>query len=205
MKILKLKIFDVLTEKIKISEFEKWMYTSEVFMSQVESSALYFDVININYRNENALDSLLKITPGIFSEDDLLLVKLVDNCIKIVNAENTKSFKKYVFNIINEFNFEHDLHVFWEFYNIYYSFDGYDYCEFQNIDFAARDAETKILATSIVSALEKTNSIEEKILWLKQKPASKKTISPAIIASKTIEKTKKLTVKQKIFAFFKKI
>lgn len=52
MDALKLKIFDVLLERITVPEFENWLYDSEEILNDLESNSLYFDVITINYRNK---------------------------------------------------------------------------------------------------------------------------------------------------------
>ena len=206
MEALKLKIFDVLTEKMSILEFENWLYNSTYLSQNIKGDSLLFNVININYRERNSLKELENIASNIFSFEELLAKRLEKNCIKIINSRNSDNYKNYVSNIIQDFDFDIDFYAFWDFYHIYYSFDGYDYNEHQNISLKKIDSKTKLLANSIINRLKYCDTIDDEIAVLKQK--NKDEVShkdTQLLKSKTSEKTLKRTLKQKIFAFFKKI
>ncbi|REE27930.1 hypothetical protein [Winogradskyella pacifica] len=206
METLKLKIYDVLKEEITISEFENWLYNSEYMKTEIKADSLLFDVININYRLENSLKILKNLSLKNFSEEELLIFKLEYNCYKIVNSEDTKNYKKYVLNIIQDFEFDNDFEGFGEFYYIYYSFDGYDYNQYQNISSNNLNSKTKHLANSLLKSLKNCNSIEEKIktLKLKKEPENDEE-NINVLEFKSLQSNKKLTLVQKLFAFLKKI
>lgn len=109
MEALKLKIFDVLTEKIAVSEFENWLYNSEYLNHKISHDSLVFNVININYRKENALNKIEEITSKIFSDEELLIAKIEKYSLKIINSDNAENFKKYVYKIIEDLDYDIDL------------------------------------------------------------------------------------------------
>ena len=206
METLKLKIYDVLIEEITISEFENWLYNSEYMKTEIKSDSLLFAVININYRLESSLKTLRNLMLENFSEEELLVFKLEYNCYNIVNSNDTKNYKKFVLNIIQDFEFNNDLEAFWKFYYIYYSFDGYDYNEHQNISLNSLNLETNHLANSLLKSLKKCNSIEEKIKVIKLKIEVKNDVKHINgLELKSLKSNKKLTLIQKLFAFFEKI
>ncbi len=57
-------------------------------------------------------------------------MKIEENCKKIVNTDDPKNIEKYVLNIVQDYNFDLESNVYWEFYSLYYSFDGYDYINY---------------------------------------------------------------------------
>jgi len=209
MEALKLKIFDVLTEKIKVSEFENWLYNSEYLETEIKGDSLFFDVVNINYRKEDSISLLERIASKSFTYEELLAIKIVHNCIKIRNSKNTNDYKEYVQKIIVDLDFDNEFDVFWKFYSLYYSFDGYDYCEYENIYQPANDFKAKELANSTIDKLKFSKSIKEKVELLKQKEEGKieqknefiSTYNPQI----EIKKHPKQTFSAKFLAFFKKI
>lgn len=209
MEALKLKIFDVLTEKITVSEFENWLYSSEYMNQKIKGDSLFFNVVIINYREAKSIKELQEIASEIFSEEELLVFRLFRNCLKIANSDTTEHLKKYVLNIITDFDFDNDLDAFWEFYDIYYSFDGYDYCEFENIDLHTTNNKTKKLAISVIDKVANFKNIEDIVNVLKQKKEEildKETVlKPKFKSPKTTETNQKSTFKQKFLAFFKKI
>ena len=106
MDALKLKIFDVLTEKISVSEFENWLYSSELLDEKLKENSLMFEVVNVNYKLENSLKMLKNIASTIFDDEDFLVIKIEDNCRKIINTNEPEKIKDYVFNIIQDYNFD---------------------------------------------------------------------------------------------------
>ncbi|MWW24285.1 hypothetical protein [Algibacter lectus] len=167
MEALKLKIFDVLTEKIAVSEFENWLYSSEYINQKIKADSLFFNVININYREAKSIKELKEITASIFTDEELLVVNLLQGCKKIARSESFENFKNHISNIVSDFDCNTDFNSFWEFYEIYYGFDGYDYCDYENINTEQLGKEAKSLAISVITTFESAKSIEESIELLK--------------------------------------
>ena len=61
METLKRKIFDVLTGKITVSEFENWLYNCEEILENLDSNSFYFDVIEVNYKSNKCKQLLTNI------------------------------------------------------------------------------------------------------------------------------------------------
>ena len=204
METLKLKIFDILTEKITVSEFENWLYDSEYLKHKITEDSLIFNVININYKEEDAINRIEEIASEIFSDEEFLIVKIERYCFKIINSDNTDDYKNYVSKIIENFDFDNDSEPYWDFYNIYYSFDGYDMCEYENSSSEHVDYKAKKYAKSVIEKLMIANSIKEKVTLLKQKE-EKTELNSRFTAHKNNEKVFKSSFLNKILAFFKKI
>lgn len=60
MQALENKIFEFLSNKVSVLEFETWLYNSEEFISQINTNSFYFDIISINYRENNCIKMLEK-------------------------------------------------------------------------------------------------------------------------------------------------
>ena len=209
MEALKLKIFDVLTEKIAVSEFENWLYSSEYINQKIKADSLFFNVININYREAKSIKELKEITASIFTDEELLVVKLLQNCIKIKNAEASKNIKKSVVGIISDFDYCTDLNPFWEFYDVYCSYNSYDYFEDEYTSRKDIDIKLKEIAISVITTFESAKSIEESIELLKQieenSTEQKNNLNSTDSSLKNTVNKEENTFIQKIFAFFKKI
>ena len=209
MEALKLKIFDVLTEKIAVSEFENWLYSSEYINQKIKADSLFFNVININYREAKSIKELKEITASIFTDEELLVVNLLQNCIKIKNAEASKNIKKPVVGIISDFDYCTDLNPFWEFYDVYCSYNSYDYFEDEYTSRKDIDIKLKGIAISVITTFESAKSIEESIELLKQieenSTEQKNNLNSTDSSLKNTVNKEENTFIQKIFAFFKKI
>ena len=206
MEALKLKIFDVLTEKIAVSEFENWLYSSEYINQKIKADSLFFNVININYREAKSIKELKEITASIFTDEELLVVKLLQNCIKIKNAEASKNIKKSVVGIISDFDYCTELNPFWEFYDVY---NSYEYFEDEYTSEKDIDIKLKGIAISVITTFESAKSIEESIELLKQieenSTEQKNNLNSTDSSLKNTVNKEENTFIQKIFAFFKKI
>ncbi|GAL60676.1 hypothetical protein [Algibacter lectus] len=206
MEALKLKIFDVLTEKIAVSQFENWLYSSEYINQKIKADSLFFNVININYREAKSIKELKEITASIFTDEELLVVKLLQNCIKIKNAEASKNIKKSVVGIISDFDYCTELNPFWEFYDVY---NSYEYFEDEYTSEKDIDIKLKGIAISVITKFESAKSIEESIELLKQieenSTEQKNNLNSTDSSLKNTVNEKEYTFIQKIFAFFKKI
>jgi len=202
METLKLKIFEVLVNDITIEEFEKWLYESDLLNENLKENSLIFEVITINYRKETALKELKYVASTLFNEEHLVIMKIEVNCRKIVNANTPKNLGKYVFNIIEDFNFEMESTVYEEFYSLYFSFDGYDYTNYIKGSQKVINSRTVAYAKTVLESLKNCKTIEDKKEVLFIDLHDKKQ---GVNNIKTSPKTEKLTFKSKLFAFLKKI
>lgn len=202
METLKLKIFEVLVNDITIEEFETWLYKSDLLNENLKENSLIFEVITINYRKETALKELKYIASTLFDEKHLVVMKIEANCRKIVNSITPKNIEKYVFNIIEGFNFEMESTVYEEFYSIYFSFDGYDYINYTKGSLEDINSRTIEYAKYVLENLKNCKTIDDKkeVLFL-DLHGKKQEINNI----KMLTKTRKPTFKSKLFAFFKKI
>jgi hypothetical protein len=201
METLKLKIFEVLVEKITILEFENWLYNSEFLKEELKSNSLIFSLVNLNYRKSDIIKRLEEISSEIFNEDDRLIIKIQSGCRNIVKANNSKEIEDNVLRIIENFDFDDDFQVLWGFYDLYHSFEGY--CEnYLKSSFETIDEETKQLAEETLELMENCKSIEDKINILSLK---KEVVKTEKKESFIIVENEKLTFLNKILAYFKKI
>lgn len=69
MEALKLRIFDVLTEKITVSEFENWLYNQNEIINNLNTNSFYFELISIDYTTENWAKKLHKLSKETYDDD----------------------------------------------------------------------------------------------------------------------------------------
>tara|TARA_R110002033_G_scaffold32024_3_gene69308 strand:+ start:604 stop:1107 length:504 start_codon:yes stop_codon:yes gene_type:complete len=162
METLKLKIFEVLVNDITIEEFETWLYKSDLLNENLKENSLIFEVITINYRKKTALKDLKYIASTLFNEEHLAVMKIEVNCRKIVNSNTPKHLEKYVFNIIEDFNFEIESTVYGEFYSLYFSFDGYDYTNYTKGSLKEINSRTVTYAKIVLESLKNCKTIDDK-------------------------------------------
>lgn len=202
METLKLKIFEVLVEKITVLEFENWLYNSEFLKEELKSNSLIFSLVDLNYRNDNIIKKLEEVTSGILCEEEKITLVIEQECRNIINVSNSKEIEKSVLRIIEDFDFDDDFQVLWNFYDIYHSFEGYYDANYFGGDFEAIDKETKALAEQTLKKIENCNNIQEKVGVLSLKNEDVKVEEKQSISFKKIVKP---TFKNKILAFLKKI
>lgn len=202
METLELKIFDVLVGNITIEVFEKWLYQSKFLEERLKADSLIFEIVNINYRSDDSLKKLKNIADEVFDEKDLLAMKIETNCEKISNTDVNEDIEKYVWNIIEDYNFDIEPGIYWEFYNLYHSFDGFEFTKYSKRSLDDISLRTKVYAKTVLANLRKCNSIEDKKQVLFSNVCSKEDV---IIEKNTVAKTKKISLKNRITSLFKKI
>ncbi|WP_179009374.1 hypothetical protein [Winogradskyella forsetii] len=200
MESLKLKIIDALVQNISILDFEQWLYNSEYLDSNLSSKSVIFEIVSINFKENDATKRLLEIAKKIFNEKEFETIKLEKNCKKIIDSNKPEEIIESILSIINDNDFE--CLILWDFYGLYYNFEGYEYQSYLGNDLNLLNLKSKELAQNTLKALSKFDSIKKKIEYLEtpvqiENQSQKKT-------TKEVEKQKKETLIQKIFAFFKK-
>lgn len=210
---LNLKIFDVLTEKINVSEFENWLYNSDEFLSKIDSNSFYFDLISINYKSEGWQENIYFLIESNY--DLLALTKAINICLEIKASENTTISYNLVSELIsllsNGLAHETEYLAVFDFYSLYSRYSLIEIGYMNKSDF---DSEAKYLANLLLNKISQTESLDKKINVLKTNVeenyfSSRKEKTKIKTAEKSTIKSshngKKQNLKQKIFAFLKKI
>lgn len=166
MEALKLKIFDVLTETISVGEFEQWLYADPKVLKAIDSDELVFDVISLNYKERNSLDTLLKLTSEKFNYQENTVISIVSSCKKINALENKTLIFQEVSKINEGFDYETNYSLLW----IFFSFNEQIYSVEEGFlkegDIISR---IKNLAEIIISKFENYSSLSEKLRVLDYK------------------------------------
>lgn len=202
METLKRKIFDVLTGKITVSEFENWLYNCEEILENLDSNSFYFDVIEVNYKSNKWKQLLTNIFKEYISEEQIEVFRIENICEKIISSKTFDETHLILKEEFKDFNYDTNFSILWKLYLLY------DHFEFVIEGFKQErelEAEAKFYAKETLNIFEKSDDFEILKIILEQelpsfkpiKIESKKVIKPII-------KPKKITLKQKILAFFKK-
>jgi hypothetical protein len=192
MEALKLKIFGVLTEKISVLEFENWLYNSEEFMSQLNVNTFYFDVISINYKADDwskKLDNLIKEK---YDENFMILYKIERYCLDLIKSIEPKETYHILSKLLIDFDYNTDYDILWKFHCIYEYLETFEGSVFGKNELSK---EAKFYAKQVIELTQNCRSFEE------TKQALIKDLKPFKIG----EKSERQSLKQKLFAFFKKI
>lgn len=187
MEVLKLKIFDVLTEKISVLEFENWIYNSEEFMSQINTNSFYFDVVSINYKDEKWSEKLALLIKEKYDEYFLILYEIQKSCLEIIKSKEPKQVYQILSKLLVNFDYDTDYDILWEFYSLKNYFELY---------------EEGIIKKH--NLLEEAKFYSEQIIFLTKNCKSFEETKQAIMLKLLPFKSEKTTLKQKLFAFFKK-
>jgi hypothetical protein len=123
MEAIKSKIFDVLTNRISITQFENWLYDSEEILENLKEDSLYFDVVTINYKSKSWRTDLKAITLNKFTFEFTEIVKIEESCTLIVNAKTAEEIYNVISKLVKDFNFETDYSILWEFLRLKDYFD----------------------------------------------------------------------------------
>jgi len=202
MKTLKLKIFDVLVEKITVLEFENWLYSSEFLKEELRSNSLIFNLVGLNYKKDGIIKKFKEITSEVFCDKERLTIRIELECRNIIKANNSEEIENSVLKIIEDFDFDHDFHVLWDFHSLYNSFEGYYDKNHSGCNFEGTDEDTKTLAEQTLKRIGNCNNIEEKIDALS---LEKEVEEVEVKQNVSFEKRKKFTLKNIILTFLKKI
>lgn len=192
MEALKLKIFGVLTKKISVLEFENWLYNSEEFMSQINVNTFYFNVISINYRADDwskKLDNLIKEK---YDENFMILYEIERYCLDLLKSIEPKETYHILSKLLIDFDYDTDYNILWKFHRIYEYLETFEGSVFSENELSK---EAKFYAKQVIELTQNCRSFEE------TKQALIKDLKPFKIG----EKSERQYLKQKLFAFFKKI
>lgn len=192
MAALKLKIFDVLTEKISVLEFEKWLYNSEEFISQINANSFYFDIISINYKSDKCTSELNELAKKHLGYDYLEILTIKKICSSIIKSETFKETHRILNAMAEDFDCDTDFSILWKFYSLKDSFDLVEECIY---DEGTLQIEAKFYSNQAVEIIKKFKSFDE----------LKSELEVDLIPFKSSKTQLKELLKQKLLAFFKKI
>ncbi|WP_298755758.1 hypothetical protein [uncultured Psychroserpens sp.] len=196
---LKDKVFKVLTEQISVTEFEEWLYNSEELLSQIESNTFAFDAISINYKS-NEWNSKLNTLLKEYQCDELLeIITIRKACVAILISETFEDTYELLKISTRNFDYDTEYTILCEFYS-FRNYFGLVEEGFWKI--GVLEVELKLYAKQIVELINEYQNFE------RVKEALKLDLKPYKIEKNNaaeLDKTHlKTTLKQKLFAFFKK-
>ncbi|WP_397364061.1 hypothetical protein [Olleya sp. R77988] len=192
MEALKLKIFDVLTGKITVSEFENWLYNCEEFISLINSNSFYFNVISINYKDEKWKKQLDNLVKEKYNENFKLVYKIERSCLEIIESNEPKKVYEILTKLTLNFDYDTDYYALWDFYSIHSRFDTFYGSMFNENELLK---EAKFYAKQVIESTKNSKNFVETNETLMKELKSYES-------EKIIEIT---SLKQKLLAFFKKI
>ena len=206
MKALEYKIFDVLTERITVSEFENWLYSSEYLTQQVQENTFLFDVVNINFKDEKCIRDLFQLAKEKFTEDEFIALKIISICNKIVEDSSAENYINYVKNIAEDFHYETDLNPLDEFYSLCYSYDGYEMGVFRKNSVDLVNTRAKSLAETVLNKTENKKDLVEILSVFKEESFVKKAeIKPEKMPILTKTQNKTCTIQKKLILRIKAV
>jgi len=118
MKALKQKIFEVLTNKIGVCQFEEWLYNTEEITSQLDINRFYFNVITINYKSNDWTNELNNLVESEFDEDYLEITRIKDWCLNILKSSTVEEIRAVLEDVYTYYNFDTEYNICWEFYTL---------------------------------------------------------------------------------------
>ena len=123
MKTLELKIFDVLTDRITVSEFENWLYNSNELLSAIQTKTLYFDIITINYKSTNWKQVLINLVKNNYGEKVCEIIKIFKVCSLISQSKTEDQTYEALCEMTENFNYDTDYSISLELYSLKDYFD----------------------------------------------------------------------------------
>lgn len=166
MEALKLKTFDVLTEKISISDFEEWLYSDQEVLNALDSDDLVFDIMTLNYKEMNSLDTLLKLASEKFNYEENTVISIISSCRKIGLLESKTSIFQEISKTVQDFDYETNYSLLWTFLGFNNEIDMIEEGLIKEDDIIPR---IKKLAEIIISKFENCSSLSEKLKVLDYK------------------------------------
>ncbi|MFD0963276.1 hypothetical protein [Pseudofulvibacter geojedonensis] len=161
---LKLKIFEALSLKITMLEFEKWLYKQENLMCLIDSNDFIFELVTINYKNPNSYNYLKNLANENYLEEECILFLLEKTCLDIINVKTSDKICDKSMEVVKKYTYDCGYELLWEIYLLYTQHNlveiGYMRAKEFNLGF-------KKEAQKIIQNLNKCVSLEAKIQLLK--------------------------------------
>jgi len=113
---LKHKAYQVLIDKIDVITFEEYLYKKVEEIEDFKSDSILFDFLCIDYKYENYRKEFKNLIEDSFSEEELLSLKIYEECLNISKIDD----KKDIYKSLDEF---YDLYISYEYnYELLYGF-----------------------------------------------------------------------------------
>ncbi|WP_281987756.1 hypothetical protein [Aquimarina aggregata] len=157
---LKEKIFSVLLKKTEMNELESWLYNEENIINSIENDSFIYDLITINYKDENAISLLEEIVFKKIKHEEYIILVIERNCENILDLCEWNSIYKLFNEIFGFFDYDKDYFLMWRFYSINSRID------LIHIGYESKTSitnEIKELSLQILSKLKECNTSDERI------------------------------------------
>ena len=187
MEALKLKIFNVLTEKIQVSEFETWLYNSERFLNEIDSNSFFFDILSINYKSDKWALELNNLIIEFLGGDCLEVLKIKNSCLSILESETLKETYEILIYLTRDFDYDTQYSILWKFYTLRDYFGLVDEGIYK---IGTLQIEAKFYAKQTIEIITKIEDFNE--------------LKTALEVDLIPFKRSKDSLKQKIFSFLRK-
>lgn len=162
---LKEKIFFVLLGKIRIDDFESWLYNEEYIIKSIEEDAFVYDLITINYKDENTMSLLKEVAFKKFKDEEYIILFIEMNCKKILVLDQWISIHNAFSEIFSFFDYDKDYFLMWRFYSINVDIGLID---IGYVTIADVIIDIKKLSLQIVNQLKECSTIGERIKFLEE-------------------------------------
>lgn len=160
---LKEKIFSVLLNEIEIIDFENWLYSQEKIINSIENDKFIYDLITINYKEENAYQLLKNKVFEKFKYEEYIILVVGINCNKILLQDNWDSVYNLFYEIFDFFDYDKEYGLMWSFYSIN---SRMDLVEFGYETKTSIYKEIKELSQKVVNQLKELNTADDRVSFL---------------------------------------
>jgi len=97
---LKQKAYQLLIDKIDVEGFENFLYKL-VDNSEMKNNSLLFDLVTVNYKSNSYRKELFRFIESFCIEEELTILEIYKNCLKLKNKDKGEEFFKSLENISN--------------------------------------------------------------------------------------------------------
>lgn len=160
---LKERIFSILLKQIDIIDFENWLYSQNEIIDFIESDKFVYDLITINYKEENAYQLLKSKAFEKFKYQEYIILVIGINCNKILLQNNWDDVYKLFYEIYGFFDYDQEYGLMWRFYSINSRMDlieiGYE-------TETSIYKEIKELSQRIINQLKDLSTANERVKFL---------------------------------------
>jgi len=116
MEQLKDKLFGVLAGSIEALDFEKWLYEQQELMEIIDSNALVYQVVCLNYKHQTIVNTIDMICESIGDEEAYLVSKLERGCRELLKTKEPEVILDIINSIGDFYDYESEYHLLQEFY-----------------------------------------------------------------------------------------
>ncbi|WP_155810470.1 hypothetical protein [Polaribacter sp. Hel_I_88] len=159
MEEIKEKAIELLLDIISKEDFEMILY-EKVKTEDLVKNKLLFDLVSINYRDENYQNKLFDILKDFLSKESLIIYKVNIYCSKIINAETNKDIYDWFEKILDLFCVAIDeYNLMWDFLLLSDRL-GFLYMKYEKEEIILKDV--KHLSLELIKNFKVASSIKEK-------------------------------------------